>query len=1044
MKFRTSVLPRPIFAILVAGIFCCPLQADQPAATARHTVQLNGHNFTLPDGFTIELVAIPPLADRPIVADFDEQGRLYVADSSGSNEPVNVQLEKKPHRIVRLEDTDGDRRFDKRTVFADRMMFPEGTMWYRGSLYVSAPPVIWKLTDTNNDGIADERVEWFDGKTLTGCANDLHGPYLGRDGWFYWCKGAFAKQTYEQPGKPPFVTRASHIFRARPDGTGIESVMTGGMDNPVDVVFTPAGERLMSCTFFQNPGGGQRDGLIHAIYGGVYGKDHDPIHEHVWTSPELMPVLSHLGPAAPCGLALYESNAFGNDYQDNVFTACFNLRKITRHVLTPDGGSLKSGDEDFLTSDNLDFHPPDVLEDADGSLLVIDTGGWFKLCCPTSQLEKPDVLGAIYRVRRIDAKPIDDPRGTKIDWAKVSARELSKLLGDERPVVRARAIDTLHARGDVESLDASTESTSTSIRLNVVWAATRIESDAARAAVRRALSDRDESVQQAAAHSVGLWRDGKAVAQLIVLLKHDSAHVRRAAAEALGRCGDSAAVRPLLDALASPSDRALEHSLTYALIEIADGPALIKAIASDNPRVRRAALVALDQLKSPQLQASHVIEQLESGDASLRDAAWWIIGRHTEWGDAVSDLLRVQLTSDLPEERRQLVISRAAKLANSGAVQHMLAMIASGSNTPTPARRAALHAMSASRFRNIPESWIQALTIVTATPGNDLLDDVLTTARALNIPASKAGRLTDNLTKLADNESVPRQTRVLALAALPGTNHSLSRQQFDVLLAVLTTDTQPDEKILATEALARGRLTADQLLSLTNVVAQAGPIELDRLLPLFAQNNADNIGQALLDALAQNPARQSFRPDLIRPAFASLSAALKESVEKLLADLHQDAAAQRAELGRLLPRLANGDIRRGQAVFHSTKAACNACHAIGYVGGRVGPDLSSIGKVRSDRDLLEAILFPSASLVRSYESVEVVRTDGRSHNGVIRGDTGGEITLATGPNQELRISRSEIETIQPSTISVMPAGLDKQISEQELADLLAFLRSRRQ
>ena len=96
------------------------------------------------------------------------------------------------------------------------MMFPEGTMWLDGSLYVAAPPSIWKLTDTDGDGVADQRVEWFQGKTLTGCANDLHGPYLGPDGWIYWCKGAFAEQTYERPGKPPFVTRAAHIFRCRP------------------------------------------------------------------------------------------------------------------------------------------------------------------------------------------------------------------------------------------------------------------------------------------------------------------------------------------------------------------------------------------------------------------------------------------------------------------------------------------------------------------------------------------------------------------------------------------------------------------------------------------------------------------------------------------------------------------------------------------------------------------------------------------------------------------------------------------------------------
>lgn len=68
------------------------------------------------------------------------------------------------------------------------------------------------------------------------------------------------------------MTKASHIFRCRPDGSGIEQVMTGGMDNPVDVAFTPGGERIFTTTFLQTPGGGKRDGLIHAVYGGVYGK----------------------------------------------------------------------------------------------------------------------------------------------------------------------------------------------------------------------------------------------------------------------------------------------------------------------------------------------------------------------------------------------------------------------------------------------------------------------------------------------------------------------------------------------------------------------------------------------------------------------------------------------------------------------------------------------------------------------------------------------------------------------------------------------------
>src|SRR5262249_32513892 len=233
--------------------------------------------------FTIELAAKPPLLSRPIVADFDDQGHLYVADSSGSNDKVHVQLEKKPHRILRLTDSDGDGVFDKRTVFADKMMFPEGVLCLGGSVYVAAPPSIWKLTDSDGDGVADTRSEWFEGKTLTGCANDLHGPYLGRDGWLYWCKGAFAQQAYKRPGQKDFVTKAAHIFRARPDGSGVEPVMTGGMDNPVDVAFLPSGERVFTTTFFQKPAGGRRDGLTHAVYVGVYGKDHDVIYGHKWT-----------------------------------------------------------------------------------------------------------------------------------------------------------------------------------------------------------------------------------------------------------------------------------------------------------------------------------------------------------------------------------------------------------------------------------------------------------------------------------------------------------------------------------------------------------------------------------------------------------------------------------------------------------------------------------------------------------------------------------------------------------------------------------------
>jgi putative membrane-bound dehydrogenase-like protein len=626
----------PILLLLSLTAFWASAFEPKPDVTKPEPqkTEVNGQPFTLPTGFEIELVAGPPVVERPISAAFDDQGRLYVTEALGTSDKIEVQQEKKPYRIVRLEDSKGNGHFDKRTVFVDRIMFPEGALWYDGSLYVSSVPSIWKLTDTKGTGVADSQVEWFQGKTVTGCANDLHGPYLGPDGWIYWCKGAFAKQTYDRAGKSPFVTRAAHIFRSKPDGAGLEPVMTGGMDNPVGVAFTPGGERIFTTTFFQHPADGKRDGLVHAIYGGIYGKDHDVIYDHKWTSPAVMPVLTHLGPAAPCGLISYESKVLGADYQNSLFACLFNLHKVTRHILEPEGATFRTRDEDFLVSENVDFHPTDVREDADGSLLVVDTGGWYKVCCPTSQFTKPEVLGGIYRIRKKGAARVDDPRGLKLAWDQHSIKELTALLDDVRPVVRERAMQTLAKKGP-NALQTLTQiiraSPSTDARRNAVWTATRIEGADARSAVRAALSDLEESVRQAALHSVSLNRDDGAVPALLKLLKNPSAHDKRAAAEALGRIGDKSAVPALLAAAGDTGDRVLEHSITYALIEIGDREGTAAGLKSDNVQTRRAALVALDQMNGAGLDAALVTPYLTSPTPKLKETAVWIVGRHPEW-----------------------------------------------------------------------------------------------------------------------------------------------------------------------------------------------------------------------------------------------------------------------------------------------------------------------------------------------------------------------------------------------------------------------------
>jgi putative membrane-bound dehydrogenase-like protein len=1018
----------------------------------------------VPDGYEIELISNTNIIKRPVSMDFDELGRLYVTDSSGSSEKGPTQYEKKDHRVMRLEDTDGDGKFDKSTVFADKMMFPEGCMYYDGSVYVSAVPSIWKLTDTNNDGVADVRVEWHEGKTITGCANDLHGPYLGPDGWIYWCKGAFSEQKYEVNGKP-WVSRAAHIFRARPDHSGIEPVLTGGMDNPVSVAFSPEGERFLAGTFFEPHIPGQRDGVIHAIYGGVYGKPHPDVLNGFAKTGELMPVMTHLGASASASVISYRSKVLGEDFQNNLFVANFNLHNVTRHILEPDGSTYKTKDSVFLSCEgDPDFHPTQVLEDADGSLLVIDTGGWYKICCPTSQLYKPDVLGAIYRIRKVGAKKIEDPRGLKINWAKLNSTELAKRLEDDRIAVRDRAIHEFRVlckngvyelrgnggiayfrKGIEEAIQALGSilktSKSATARRDAVWTLTQMGMWLmdGNSLVIPALADPDETVRHAAIHSVGLSRNKSARLPLLDLLKNSTPPLQRAAAEALGRIDGANTVGGLLDLLAEPQDRVLEHSLIYALIEIGDSQFRNYPLDKANVWTRRAAMIALDQMDNSGLKPEQVAPFLLSTNAELKKTASWIVSRHPEWGDVLTGFFREALTKRevSPADQNELQKQLAA-LSSNASIQELLATILQSNSKSS--RSLALKTIAQSNLKTAPDSWTTEITEILG--GKELVAEAIAAVRAVPASKEKSAELSEALLKIARDKSQPDDLRLNALAALPNVAN-IGPVLFEFLIANLDSAKPVLTRSAATSVLTRGKLSQEQLLALSDSLKMVGPMETMKLLSAFEKPSATNeiVGSKLIGALKEAKTINTLRVERLKPLFEKYPASIQSEAESLYAMLNVDAKKQSENIDNLLASLKNGDIRRGQAIFNSEKAACASCHRIGYSGGKVGPDLTKIGTVRTERDLLEAIVYPSASFVRSYEPMIVATKDGEDYSGVLTKDAEDEIALASGPTADVRIPRAEISEMRPGTISVMPAGLDEQLTKQELADLIAFLKA---
>lgn len=154
-----------------------------------------------------------------------------------------------------------------------------------------------------------------------------------------------------------------------------------------------------------------------------------------------------------------------------------------------------------------------------------------------------------------------------------------------------------------------------------------------------------------------------------------------------------------------------------------------------------------------------------------------------------------------------------------------------------------------------------------------------------------------------------------------------------------------------------------------------------------------------------------------------------------------DDREQQTRLTEMVAQAGKGDAERGRQVFFSNRSACSTCHRVGSVGGLVGPDLSKIGQVRTTRDLAEAILYPRATLANGYESYTNATRAGRTHTGLIRRETADALHLLTTDRAEVRIPRTQIEEMTPSSVSVMPQGLEKVLTEEQLRDLIVFLRT---
>ena len=996
----------------------------------------------VPAGFKVEKVAGANLIAYPMLGTFDDRGRLFLCESSG-NTLTTPQMAAKPDYIVRmLEDTDGDGVFDRSKVFADKLTLPAGAVWYRGSLYVAAPPDLIRFDDTDNDGVADHREVIVTGWNLSSNAASLHGPFFGPDGWLYLTDGRHGFDITTKDGRA-FKGLASRIWRVRPDGTGLEWVSGGGFDNPVELAFLPTGETFGTMTYFQDPRDGQRDAIMHWVWGGVYPKWYSVVSEFKRTG-DLMPVMTKFARIAPAGLALYRGASFGPQYQGNLFTAQFNPHRVQRHIVYRDGATFRTEDSDFLTSVDPDFHPTDVIEDADGSLLVVDTGAWFIHGCPLSRVAKPEIKGSIYRVRRIGAPAVKDARGLELKLADKPSADVARHLDDKRPAVRDRALEQL-VEGGPTSIAALTHarehSTSHETRSSAVWGLYRIGTPEALAAVRAALKDTNFRVRVAAARALGMARNRDAVDRLMAMVGRDVPAARRQAATALGQIGDARAVPALVAAAARATDRFLEHSVTYALIELKTPEPLVQALGNPNPRIAKAAVIALDQLDDSPLTAKEISSFLKSSNKPLRTSALWVFSHHPAWSGDVLDFLNSSLrAAEFPADEAEPVRDALLAICSDTGAQKMVGDLLGSPNLGPQRQLFLLDTIDRCSLSEFPALWTERIGQLLAKGDPAVRLRALNLVRALQLTA-----LEGKVQAIAASSTSPADLRTTALAVLVHDHPALDSGALKFLLGRLARQYDAALRLSAAQVIGRAKLTNDQLLTLAReYLPHADALILPSLLDAFRSSENEEAGKAMVAGLLKSKVSIG-EPDAkrLQQIVEKYPEGVRTAARPLLAHLEQLQKARIERLRKLEPLLAaGGDIGRGRRVFYGEKVACYSCHTIGNQGGHVGPDLTAVGAIRSGHDILEAIVFPSASFVPGFE-IYNVETKMEMYSGVRGEDTPDAVTLVTGPHAEIRIPRKQIVSIKPSNVSLMPEGLDESLTRSEFIDLLRFLQSQK-
>lgn len=942
-------------------------------------VKSEEESFQLAPGLEMNLWAQEPLIAKPIQMSWDEKGRLWVASSSLY--PQIKPGQEQADRILVVEDTNGDGVADKSTVFYEGLLIPTGVMPGDGGVYVANSTELLFMKDTDGDGRADETKVLLSGFGTEDTHHILHGIKRGPDGNVYFAQSVYIHSHIETPYGVRRLL-GSGWWQYRPE-TGRLEVYSMGQVNPWGLVWDEWGR-----TFTTD--GAYGEGINFTFPGATF----------LCLPNQLPRILKGLNPGQPkqAGLERISGRHFPDEWQGQLITNDFRGHRVNRFALKEEGSGFSSQQlSDVVRSTHGSFRPVDVRMGPDGALYLAD---WYNPIIQHGEVDFHDPRRDHEhgRIWRITAK--DRPLCPKIDYAKATVPELLEHLKDSEDWVRIHVRQELKRR-KVENLDqliaglvSAPEATPQLLKesIGVLQSSDLLKAD-------NPVLTKDagpDFLMNAVRASGQLFLDGKPGNKdlLFQAVNSEAAKVRLEAVNALRRMGTADAVEQAALVLGKPMDENLDFALWLTCRNLADVwlPAFQKGEITFGGDVSRIAF-ALKAADRPEATGT-LLTMVQDGKVQgprVRE----VLGLVGQLGSP-ADLTALLSMASVPDISPDLVVASydalvtAAKQRQARPTAGTDAVLSSLKNGPVEVKSSAARLAGVWKMETA-RTMLQEL----AAGGSPVAMEAL---GALGGEASTvfltdlAGRSADPAVKgnvMAVLVSMDAKAAAAPAAEfLSGLKNSAGADVvFDAFLA---RKDGPD--------LLAGALQARKLES---SVAVAG----------VRRASAISGTQPLVDALTAAGGLQPVGMGLTPEEMTTMMAEVRDS----------------------------GNAARGEGIYRRQNMLCQTCHAIGAVGGIVGPDMLSIGSSAPVDYIVDSLLEPSKKIKEGYATTLVNTKDGGVFSGFLVREDEREVILRDAAGAVQSIAAADVISKQSIPVSLMPPGLTASLRRDEFVDLVRFL-----